>query len=87
MLEGIAVIWAFGIQDGNSIGHHLVGNVVIADDEVNAKLAGVGHFANGFDAAVENNDELHACVASILQSLCADAVAFVVAVGDVIVNV
>ena len=87
MLEGIAVVWPLGIQDGCCIGHYLVWNMVITNDEFDSQRLGILNLLYGLDAAVENDDEVHAGVACVLQSLLAYAVTFVVAVGDVIINV
>ena len=66
---------------------HLVGHVVVADDEVDAFLPGISNFVYGLDAAVQHDDELHARLHGVVHSFVRHPVAFVVAVGDVIVDV
>ena len=60
---------------------------MVADDEVDAERLGVGYLFNGFDATVEDDDEFHACLLGVVDAFLAHAVAFVVAVGDVILYV
>ena len=60
---------------------------MVADDEVDAERLGVGYLFNGFDTTVENDDEFHACLLGVVDAFLANAVAFVVAVGDVILYV
>ena len=84
---GVVVVVAFRVQDGSSLRQHIVGHVVVADDEVHAQRLGIGDFLHRFDAAVQNDDEFHAALRCHLNAFVGDAVAFVVAVRDVVVNV
>ena len=52
MLKGIAVVGAFGIEDGYCWRHCLVGHMVVANDEIDTQLFGVGDFVDGLDTAV-----------------------------------
>ena len=87
MLKGIAVVGAFGIEDGHCRWHCLVGHMVVANDEIDAQLLGVGNFVDGLDAAVQNDDELHARLPCILNAFAAHPVALVVAVGNVVIDI
>ena len=87
VLVGVRVVLALGVQDGHGGRQHLVGHVVVADDEVDALLAGIGNLVHGLDAAVQHDDELHARFHGVVHSFVRHPVAFVVAVGDVIVDV
>ena len=87
MHVGVGVILAFRIQDGYRRRQHLVRYVVVADDEVDAFLFCVGHFVDGLYAAVEDDDELHACLGGIVHALVRDAISLVVSVGDGVVDV
>ena len=87
VLVGIRVVRALGVEDGGGRGQLVVGHVVVADDEVDAFLAGIRHFLHGLDAAVQHDDQLHARPCGIVHPLHRHPVALVVAVGDVVVDV
>ena len=57
--------------------------MVVADDDLDALGAGILHFVNGLDAAVQRDDEADTVVRSPVQGLVREAVAFVVAVRDI----
>ena len=57
--------------------------MVVADDEVDALAVGVFDAFHGLDAAVEGDDEFEAVVGRIVDAFDGDAIAFLVAVGDV----
>ena len=87
VLVGIRVVLALGVQDGHGGRQYLVGHVVVADDEVDAFLPGIRNLLYGLDAAVQHDDELYARLHGVVHSFVRHPVAFVVAVGDVIVDV
>ena len=58
--------------------------MVVADDEVDALLFGIGYLVDGLDAAVEDDDEFHTLLCRIVHTLCADAITLVIAVGDIV---
>ena len=84
---GIAVVAAFGVEDGHGGRYDVIGYVVVADDEVDAQFAGVCDFLYRLDAAVQYDDEFHPRFVGIVHTLARDAVAFLVAVRDVEVDV
>ena len=84
---GVVVVGAFRVEHGHGGGHGLVGDVVVADDEVDAQRAGIGDLVDGLDAAVEHDDESDAHLGGVVHPLARDAVSLVVAVGDVEVHV
>ena len=86
MLVGIGVVGTLCVEDGYG-GGQLVARHVVADDEVDAFLLGVGYLVGSLDAAVEHDDEADARLAGIVDALPRDAVAVFVAVGDVVVDV
>ena len=57
--------------------------MVVADDHVDALRSGVSDLFVGLDAAVEGDDQGESAVRGEIDALVGDAVAFVVAVGDV----
>ena len=61
--------------------------MVVADDEVDAQLLGIGNLFDCLYAAVEDYNQLHACFPGIVYAFAAHSVALVVAVGDVVVDV
>ena len=87
VLVRISVVKPLGVQYGHGRRQHLVGHVVVADDEVDALLAGIGDFLYRLDAAIQHDDQLHARLGGIVHSLHRHAVTFVVSVGDVVINV
>ena len=87
VLVGIGVVKAFGVEDGGGRGQLIVRHVVVADDEVDTLFLGIRHLFHGLDAAVQHDDQLHARLRSIIHSFHRHAVALVVAVRNVIVDV
>ena len=84
---GVGAVGLFGVEHGHRPRHLVAGQVVVADDEVDAVAGGVVHLFHGFDAAVEGYHQLHTGLARVVDALVADAVAFAFAVGDVEVYV
>ena len=87
VLEWVGVIGTFRIKDGDGRRQLLVRHVMVADDEVDAHLFGPCDLLVGFNAAVEDNNQLHASLAGVLQSFVAYSIAFIVTVRNVIVDV
>ena len=87
VFEGIGVVLTLGVEDGHGIGQLLVGHMMVADDEVDALLFGIGYLVDGFDATVEDDNELHALLLGIVYTFLAYAIAFVIAVGDIVFDV
>ena len=58
--------------------------MVIADDEVDAERAGVGYLLDGLGARVYGDDELDACLSGLSDPGRGDAVALIIAVGDMV---
>ena len=87
MLEGVGVVLPLGVEDSHGIGQLVIGVVVVADDEVDAKALGIVYHLVGLDATVEDDDELHTRLMGKVYPLLAHAVALVVAVGDIIVDI
>ena len=82
---GVGGAFQLGVEDGGCRRQLLVGHVVVADDEVDAQLLGVGYLLVGLDAAVEDDDKLHALLGGQVDGGFGDAVALIVARGDVVV--
>ena len=76
-----------GVEDGGGRRQGLVGEMVVADDDIDALVAGVAHFLHGLDAAVQGDDQGVAVLVSPVDALVGDAVALVVAVGYVVLDV
>ena len=87
MLERIRVVWPFGVQYGGSLRHHVVGNVVVADNKVYTHALGIGNLIDRFYSAVENNDKFNTIFLCIVYSLITHTVSLVIAVGDVVLDV
>lgn len=84
---GVGGIGTLGVENGAGGRQDFVGHMMVADDEVDAFLAGIGYLFDGLDAAVEHDDEPHARGTGVIDALDGHAVAFLVAVGDVVVDV
>ena len=87
MLERIRVVGAFRVKNRGGGRHHVVGNVVVADNEVNAQALSIGNLVDRFYSAVENNDKFNTSFLSIVYSLITHTISLVIAVGDVILDV
>lgn len=87
MLERVGVVGSLRVEDSHGWRQFFVWHVVVADDEVDAERLGVGYLFNSLDAAVEDDDELHAGLLGVVDAFLAYAVTFVVAIGDVILDV
>ena len=76
-----------GVEDGGGGGQGLIRQMVVADDDIDALVLGIADFLHGFDAAVEGDDQGVAVLPGPVDALVGDAVALVVAVGDVVFDV
>ena len=85
MRVGISVVATFGVENRHCRREYFVGHVVIADDEVDAEFFGIGYLINGFDAAVEHNDESHAHFCRKFHSFARYTITLIVAIGDVVI--
>ena len=83
---GVTVVAALGVENGHCGRQGSVGHVVVANDEVDAALFGIGHLVDGLDAAVEHDDEFHATLGRIVNAFVRHAVTLVVAVGNVVLD-
>ena len=61
--------------------------MVVADDKVNAFFFGIGYLLYSFDAAIQYDNQSYTGFCGIVYPFGRYPVTFVVAVGDVIVNV
>ena len=87
MLERIAIVCALRVENGNSRRHHIVGHMMVADDEVDTLFFGIRYFVDSFDAAVEDYNKLHTLLLGIVDTLAAHSVALFIAVGNVVFDV
>ena len=71
MLEWERVVWLLGVEYGHGRWHHLVGHVVITDNEIDAKSLGILYFLDCLDTAVEDNNQFDTCFVGIVYSLLA----------------
>ena len=83
MFVGIGAVVAFAVEHSRGGWQPVVGRVVVADDEVDAERLGVCHFVDGFDAAVECNNQRETIVVCVVDGFVRNAVTLVVAVGNV----
>ena len=87
MLERIAIVCALRVEDGNSRRHHIVGHMMVADDEVDTLFFGIRNLVDSFDAAVEDYNKLYTLLFGIVDTLAAHSVALFIAVGNVVFDV
>ena len=83
VVEGIVAVFPLGVQDGHGAGKFVLRQVVIADDNLNALGAGIFHFVDGLDPAVQRDNQADPVVRGPVQRLVRQAVAFVVAIRNV----
>ena len=58
--------------------------MVITDDDIYPEGLGIVDFLNGLDTCINGNDEPSAYVVCLVNTLLGDAVAFIVAIRDVV---
>ena len=69
MFVGILRVGTFGIEHSHGGRQFVVGHVMVANDEIDAPLIGVGHLVDGFDTTVERNDQRDAVSDTIFVNL------------------
>jgi len=87
VLERERVVRTFRVEYGHGRWHHLVGHVVITDDEIYAKALGIFYLLDGLDATVKDDDEFDTRLMGKVDSLLAHSISLVVSVGYVVVDV
>ena len=83
VVEGVVAVFPLGVQDGHRSGQFVLRQMVVADDDVDSLAAGIFHFLDGLDAAVQGNHQAYPVVRGPVQRLVGQAVALVVAVRDI----
>ena len=61
--------------------------MVVADDEVDTLLLRIGNLLDCLDTAVEDNNQFYTGLLGIIYSLDTDPIAFLLTVGDIVLNV
>ena len=84
MLERISVVAALGVEYCHCRRHLLVGNMVVAYNEIYAQRFGISYLLGRLYSAVENYYQLHVVRMRIVYSFLAYTVSFVVAVGNIV---
>ena len=87
MLERERIIWSLRIQYGHSWWHHVVWNMMIANDKIYAKAFGIFYLLDSFDAAIKDNNKFYTCFVGKVYSFQAYTISFIVAIGDVVVDI
>ena len=87
MFERIAVVGTLRIEYRHGFWQRLIGHVVVADDKVDAERLSVCHFLHGLYSAVEYYNELYPVLIGVVDALFTHAVTFVIAVGNVVLDV
>ena len=83
VVEGIMAVFALGVQHRHGRREGLFRQMVVADDDLDPLAAGIFHLVDGLDAAVERDDQAETAVGRPVDALVGHAVALVVAVGNV----
>ena len=60
---------------------------MVADDKVNTQRLCIGYLLDGLDTTVQHDNQFHTRLGGIVQRFLADAIALLVAVGYVILDV
>ncbi|MBV6467223.1 MAG: hypothetical protein PGMFKBFP_02566 [Anaerolineales bacterium] len=84
---GIGVALLFGIQHGQRLGEVARGFVMVRDDEVQPEVTRVAGFFGRADSAVHADDESNPVRVEFVERVVVQSVAFLEAVGDVLVDV
>ena len=88
LLIGVGAVETFRVEYRHSLGDVIaVGQVVVANDEVDAQTARIGHLFVGLDATVEGDDKFHTRFFCIVDTLKRNAIALAVAVGDIEIDI
>ena len=83
LLEGIGATGLFGVEDGVGFGHDRPGQVVVADDDIDAQGFGFGHAFDGPNATIEGDDDAATGFGSRLHAGLRQAIALGIAIRDV----
>ncbi len=83
----VFVAGLLGTHHRVSLGQVILGVVVVADDQVEAHLAGVLRLARGANAAIHADHHAHAVGIQGIQGIIVEAVTFIEAVGDLFAGV
>ena len=83
VLVGVGVVGAFGVEDSHSPRKSVVGSVVVANDEIDAKRRSIVDLLDGFDATVERDDERDVVLLGVVDAIFRDAIPLFVSVGDI----
>ena len=84
---GVGGAFEFRVEDCGSRGQLVVGDVVVANDEIDAERGGIFDFLDGLNAAVEDYDEFDALLVELVDYAMRDAISVVVAGGDIVSDV
>ena len=79
----VAAVGPLGVENGEGFGELVSGAVVIANDDVDALLFGILHLFQGFDPAIQGNDQGKTIVLCKVNSPHRQAIPFFVTVRDV----
>ncbi len=85
--ERIATSGQAGMDDRFSVGQFIRGAVVIGNDQLQAQSAGKLCFGDAGNPAIDGNDQRRVGVGDLLQSFLVEAIAFVQAIGDMIMDI
>ena len=87
MFVRVGRVSSFRIKDGCRFRQDIVGNVMVAYDEVYSLFFGIGYFIYCLYSAVKHNDKFYSGFVGIVHSLGCHSVSFVISVGDIIVDI
>lgn len=84
MWTRISVPFEFGIKDCDSRRQLVIGDVVVADDEVDSESGGIFYFFNSLYSAIQNNNQFDSGSICLVDSLGRNAISLVIAGRDII---
>ena len=87
IIERVAAVGTFGVENGHCGRKLLVRKVVVADDHVHAEGFGIGYLLHGLYAAVQSYDKRVSVLVAPVDAFIGYAVALVVAVGDIVFDI
>ena len=86
MLTWISRSLKFGVENGGGRRKLVIGDMVVANDEIDAFCARIGDFLNSLYAAIKYDYQFYTLFRSLIYDFERDAVALVIAGRDIIVN-
>ena len=87
MTVRICIIITFGIEYGYGLRQFIIGNMMITDDKINPPTFGISYFLDGFNPAIERNNQRETVIGRIIDTFLGNTVSLIITIGDIIIDV